>query len=297
MTSRRYTRFGALALAFSVFAAACGGESNDLEATVGEVADAENTSITPTEDEYEAFHAPADSVLTEEQVVRYLKTSLLQFDYVRDQSKDLHERARKIEERGEKGGVVAGLRNMAAGVTLVSDFGNVVVGSFVRAARTQGYNPAEMEWVRERMVEASAYLMTRPMMDMAVEGAAQMKRQAEELRKQLAEGELAGFTEADIDEMVANAEEMEREARENAAAQGAVARNVEVLARARPAVTDPMWAAIGVAGGGMGLMALSGLGDPENTEAQAELDEFRRLYTDALENRVTPGMEKEEPAG
>jgi len=271
-----------------LLAAACGGESAELEASAEDVSEAEDTDITPTEREYAAFAAPSDSVLSEDQVTQYLKTSLLQFDYIREQSVDLHERAQKIEERGEKGGVLSGLKNLTEGMGLLGDFTNIVGGSFVRSARTQGYNPAEMEWVRERMAEVSSHLMMKPMMDAAIEGARQMREQAEHLRAQLKAGQDMGYTEADIDEMVRNAEEMEREALEGAEVQGAVARNVEVMRRARPAVTDEMWTAIGVSSGAMGLMALSGLGDPEDTEAQAKLDEFRRVYTDALENRATP---------
>ena len=33
----------------------------------------------------------------------------------------------------------------------------------LRSARTLGYNPAEMEWVRDRMAEVSGYLVAKPM--------------------------------------------------------------------------------------------------------------------------------------
>jgi hypothetical protein len=70
-----------------------------------------------------------------------------------------------------------------------------------------------------------------------------------------------------------------------------VRRNLDVLRRFRPAVTDPMWVAVGISSGASGFLALSGIGDPQDAEAQEKLDDFRRLFTDALENRVTPGME------
>jgi hypothetical protein len=56
-------------------------------------------------------------------------------------------------------------------------------------------------------------------------------------------------------------------------------------------VTEPAWQQIGFASGGMGLLALTGLGDPADTATTRKLNEFRRLYTDALNNRVTPGTE------
>ena len=288
----------ALALLASLLSAACGGgESADLEATTEDVAaSAEDTeTMVATEAETRAFDAPADSVLTEEQVDAYLKTSLLQFDYMRAEAEGLHARAQEIQTRDEKGGgALSDLRNMAAGMSLVADFGNIVGGSFVRSARTQGYNPAEMEWVRERMVEVSGYLMAKPMMEYGAQAARQMREQAEAMRVQLAAGQAMGFSAADIDEMIRNAEQMEAEALAGASVQGSALRNMEVLRQAKPAVSDPMWTTIGFAAGGMGLMAISGLGDPNDTEAQAKLDEFRRVYTDALENRVSPGLENAE---
>jgi hypothetical protein len=41
----------------------------------------------------------------------------------------------------------------------------------------------------------------------------------------------------------------------------------------------------------MGLGALTGLTDPNDLEAPQQLDEFRRMFEDALNNRTSPGME------
>ena len=288
-----FLRGVALLAPLLAFAACGGGEPDDLEATTEDVAEASEDmeTMAATEEEIAAFRAPADSVLSEEQVEAYLRTSLLQFDYIRDEAADLHARGQEIEERAEGGGALSQLRNLAAGVGLMTDFANIIGGSFVRSARTQGYNPAEMEWVRERMAEVSVYLMARPMMEMGAQAARQMREQGERLRAQLEEGQTVGFTREQVDEMIANAEQMEAEAVANSGAQGAALRNMEVLREIRPAVTDPMWSTIGIASGTMGLGAMSGLGDPDDPEAQAKLDEFRRVYTDALENRVSPGME------
>ncbi|HEX5724686.1 MAG TPA: hypothetical protein VFX98_04425 [Longimicrobiaceae bacterium] len=277
-----------------LLAAACGGgdEAAEPDAQVSDVAEAaEGTSITPTERELASFRAPADSVISPDQVERYLKTSLLQFDYIRDEAKGFHERAAKMEERSDKGGVLSGLRNMGEAMSFITDFGNVVGGSFVRAARTQGYNPAEMEWVRERMGEVSGYLMTKPIQESSIQAAQQMRATAEQLRQQVQAGQQVGYTEADIEEMIRNADNAERDARAAANPSGAVARNLEVLRRARGNVTEPMWSSVGIASGAGGLLALSGLSNPADTTAQRQLDEFRRLYTDALANRVSPGME------
>jgi hypothetical protein len=40
---------------------------------------------------------------------------------------------------------------MAAAGQTMYQVGDLIGGSYVRSARSLGYNPAEMEWVRERM--------------------------------------------------------------------------------------------------------------------------------------------------
>ena len=65
--------------------------------------------------------------------------------------------------------------------------------------------------------------------------------------------------------------------------------NLEVLRRVRPRVTDGMWMQLGGHGGG--LFALPVLSAPNDANAQRRLEDYRRLFEDALANRVTPGME------
>lgn len=288
----RYARpRSTLALLALLAAAACGGGDGDTEMTVRpDEVDAKSEAF-PTERELAAFRAPPDSVLTPEQVNAYLRTTLLQFDLVRQESKGLHDRLARMEERGQKGGVIAGLRNVADGVNVVATYGDMIGGSLVRSARTLGYNPAEMQWVGERMGEVSGFMMTRPMYEMALSQARTIREQAEQYRGQ------PGWDEATIAQMVQGANEMEENARREMATSGAVNRNVEVLRRARPNVTDHMWASVALAGGAGGLVALTGLADGQDTTAQRTLDEWRRIYTDAMENRVTPGLEADVPWG
>jgi hypothetical protein len=270
--------------------AACGGDSgSEMSATPDDVD--QKSEATPTDRELAAFRAPADSVLTPQQVEAYLKTTLLQFDLVRAEAPRLHERVARIEERGQRGGVIAGLRNVAEGASLLANSADLIGGSFVRSARSLGYNPAEMEWVRERMIEVSGHLMMRPMFEMGIAQAEALRTQAEAYRGQ------TGFDQASIDAMLRSADEMEENARREMAASRSVVANTEALHRARSAVTDPMWAAIAFVGGTGGLWAWGGLSDPQSAEAQRQLDEWRRVYTDALENRVTPGMEAAVPIG
>jgi hypothetical protein len=267
--------------------AACGGGADAGETDIAVAAEDvdQEQSATITEKELASFRAPADSSLTPQQVEAYIKTSLLQFDLIRAEAPKIHEKVKAMEERAQDGGLMSGLRNAAEGVGAMAQAGDLVGGSFVRSARTLGHNPAEMEYVRERMGEISGYLIAQPMIEQQIAMARQMKQQAEAYRGQ------PGFGADQIAEMIRNAEEMERSAKENAGVARSVAANHKVLQQFRSNVSDQMWLGLGIAGGASGLMGLSGLADPADADAQKKLTEFRQLFTDALANKVTPGME------
>lgn len=278
-----------------VLLAACGGGDDQQVAQNSQAENAEQvdqkSSATATEREVASFNAPADSVLTPEQVQAFLRTTLVQFDLIRNEAPQYHAKVAEMEKRGEKGGLIAGLRNAADAGGLIVGFGDLVGGSYVRSARSLNLNPAEMEWVRERMAEVSMYMAMRPMYEAAASQARTMREQAESYRGQ------PGFDDATIQGMLQSADEMEKSAREQMAAGAAVTRNVEVLHRARPNVTDHMWTAVALVGGPGGLLGLNGLANPSDTTAQRQLTEWRRIYTDALANQVTPGLEASVPAG
>jgi len=242
-----------------------------------------------TEAEANAFKAPADSSITPQEVEAYLRTSLTQFDLIRSEAPALHQQVAEMDKRGKSGGLIAGLRNAAEGIGAVSHWADLVGGSYVRSARTLKYNPAEMEYVRERMGAVSGYLMAKPMQDAGKQAAQQMRQQAEAMKGQ------PGVDQASIDQMLQSAAEMEKNASESNVSP-AIRQNLDALRRARSNVTEPAWQQIGFASGGMGILALSGLGDPADTATTRKLNEFRQLYTDALNNRVTPGTEVK-PAG
>jgi len=242
----------------------------------------QKSSVEVTEQERAAFTPPADSSLTPEQVDHYLRTSLTQFDVIRAEAPALHAQVAQMEQRGKSGGVLSGLRNVAEGMSAMTHWADLIGGSYVRSARTLHYNPAEMEYVRERMAALSGYYMTKPMQNMG----AQLRQQAEAMKGQ------PGIEQSQIDAMIQQANEMDA----NAKPSPAVQQNLDALKRARSNVTDAMWQQIGFAGGGMGLLALSGIGDPADTATVRKLNEFRTVYTDALNNRVSPGME-DKPAG
>jgi hypothetical protein len=263
------------------------GAGSDGGAAPSEVDQKSEGSV--TEAEANAFKAPADSSLTPQQVEAYLRTSLTQFDLIRSEAPALHQQVAEMEKRGKSGGLISGLRNAAEGIGAMSHWADLVGGSYVRSARTLKYNPAEMEYVRERMGAVSAYLMTKPMQEYGKQAAQQLRQSAEAMRGQ------PGVEQAQIDQMMQQAAEMEKNAQESNVSP-AIRQNLDALKRARGNVTEPAWQQIGFASGGMGILALSGLGDPADTATTRKLNEFRQLYTDALNNRVTPGTEVTTPA-
>jgi len=259
------------------------GAGHDGGAAPSEVDQKSEGSV--TEAEASAFKAPADSSLTPQQVEAYLRTSLTQFDLIRSEAPALHQQVAEMEKRGKSGGLISGLRNAAEGIGAMSHWADLVGGSYVRSARTLKYNPAEMEYVRERMGAVSAYLMTKPMQEYGKQAAQQIRQSAEAMRGQ------PGVDQAQIDQMLQQAADAEKNAAESSNASPAIRQNLDALKRARGNVTEPAWQQIGFASGGMGILALSGLGDPADTATTRKLNEFRQLYTDALNNRVTPGTE------
>jgi hypothetical protein len=279
---RRSLGLGLIALSIG----ACGfkdklahrGSGNDGGAAPSDVD--QKSSATVTDAEKEAFKEPADSSLTPDQIDHYLRTSLTQFDLIRAEAPALHQQVAEMDKRSKDGGVLSGLRNAAEGINAMGHWADLIGGSYVRSARTLHYNPAEMEYVRERMAALSGYFMTAQVGTMS----AALRQQAEALKGQPG-------SEASVQELLRQADEMDKQA----APSPAIQQNLNALKQARPNVTRPMWQQIGIAGGGMGLLALSGLGDPADTSTVRKLNEFRSVYTDALNNRVSAGLE-EKPA-
>jgi hypothetical protein len=292
MTTRKRAAVLGLAVALAGLAAGCGGRGDGADADVDDVD--LDSPITITDKEAGSFRAPGDGTLTEQQVEMYLKTSLLQFDLVRKHSERLHERVAQMQEREKKGGALAGLRNLAdAGRTFV-EAGDILGGSYIRSARALGYNPAELEWIRERFLEVGSYLAMKPMHDAAAASARELRASAEKMREEMASGQAPYLSESEINAMLVSAEEMETAAREPDVS-GAVLASLANMRKARPALNDAMWTALSFTGG-FGGLAFAGLADPNDQEAQEKLDELRKLFEDALANRVSAGME-DAPSG
>jgi hypothetical protein len=280
-SSRLYWRL-APTLPALLLIAACGGDGASMEVQPEDVD--LSTSFLVTQEEVASFSPPRDGSLTNDQVVAFLRASLLQFDLVRSEGQRFHSTLQTMEAREQRGGMLNQFRNMMDASTTMAAAAEVIAGSYVRASRTLNYNPAEMEWVREQMTEAAMHLMLVPMKEHARETAIQLRSQAEQMRSQLiASGQPASEVEEHVNALLAAAADMEAEAQEESDA--TAARNAKRLRQVRPAVTDEMWQAIGHLGGSAGLLIVSGLADPNDPESEAKLNQVRQLFQDALDNR------------
>jgi hypothetical protein len=259
-----------------------GGDSSRMDVAVDEVD--QGSPISATDSELASFRAPSDSLLTEQQITAYLRTTLLQFDMIRQERERIRETVQTMEKRDQRGGVLSGFQNVIEAGRTFAHTADLVGGSYVRSARALGYNPAEMEWVQERMVEVSGYLVMKPMQEQVRQSAMEIRAQAEQLRNDPSSSEWGGLEQAQA--MLSAADEIESDASSWAEESRSARRNAEQLRRARPTVTEEMWSAIGLVSGASGLIALYGLGEGSDPETEQKLDQFRQLYTAALENRA-----------
>lgn len=221
-----------------------------------------------------AFTAPADSTLTAEQVERYLRTMVAQFELIAAEAPSMRRQIAAGEDSAQA--AQAGARRDSP-TKRWSDF---LAATYVRAARRADANPAEMEYVGDRMRQVSGYLSARQAQASGGQMAELLRQQAEALRTH------PDVPPEQIRQMLQAAEASERQTVQPAPP--SLQQNLDVLRRTRGNVTDAMWLRIAGVSGGVGLMALGDMADTTASGAVARLAELRELYTHALENRAFP---------
>jgi hypothetical protein len=259
----RWSRGGAAALALAVAIGAC---TRDRAAESDE----------PTPAERADFSAPADSSLTPEQVDRYLRTSLRQFEVLKAEAPAVRERLAAVPERARPDSTRPGGARPKSRQALWGDF---VDGAFVRSARQLGYNPAELWYVRTRMAIVSGHLLGAEAHASSDASAALFRQQAEAMRG------APGVSPAQIQAMLQAAARAEQQQAPPPPAPK-VAQNLEALRRARGSLSDSAWRRVAAVAAGIGM---SDLGSIPAGEAEQRLGGFRDLYQEALENREPPG--------
>jgi hypothetical protein len=239
----------ASAVALALLGAAC---FRDRNSGGGEITPAERA----------AFQAPADSSVAAAQVDRYLRTTLSQLRII----------------QGEGPGVRQRLPAPGAAADSPSPdsvWGAFVDEAFVRAAREQRYNPAELWYVRARLSETAGHLQASKLHISGSQGAALLRRQAESMRG------TPGVTQAQIDAMLQAANRAERW-QAPPPPPPRLAQNLGELRRARASLSDSAWIEVAKVAGGIGLDDLASAPEPQFASRLAEL---RMLYEDALANR------------
>lgn len=222
-------------------------------------------------DERLAFAAPRDSSLTPAQVERYLRTMLAQFDLVAEEAPAM----RRLIATGKAG---ATEKTKAARDRPMKRWSDFLRATYVRAARRADANPAEMEFVGDRMRWVSGYLAASRAQASGGQLAAVLRHQAEAMRGQ------PGVTGKQVDDMLQAARQAERQTVQPA--HPTLQQNLDALRTARSNVTDDMWIRIASISGGVGLMALGDMADTTVSGPVAKIAELRQLYTHALENRA-----------
>jgi hypothetical protein len=218
-----------------------------------------------------AFQAPADTSVSVDEVEMYLRTALTQIDLLRAEAPAAHARvAAARRARAAEGSPHPGTRRSPSPEAVWGDF---VDETFVRAARKQGYNPAELWYVRDGISSVGGYLLASRMHASKDQAASLFRQQAEAMRG------MPGVTPAQIETMLRAAEQAERQT--EAPVPAHVTRNVATLRRAR-ALTPATWGRIAGFAAGAGLSDLGAL--PE-ADAARRLDELEKLHRAALENR------------
>ncbi|MHB0971282.1 MAG: hypothetical protein ACYC7A_12980 [Thermoanaerobaculia bacterium] len=105
----------------------------------------------------DSYDPPADQRLTEGQVEIYLKVREREKAIADVAKKEMQANAKKAEDKGDKsiGGLMDGFKALGSAADLLT--------ADIRAAQELGYNTAEYQWIKEKVLEASGSAMTQKM--------------------------------------------------------------------------------------------------------------------------------------
>ena len=128
-----------------LFAIGCGNETKTAEEISDSLQDKGTTELLEeaAEDEYEP---PADGRLTDAQVEMYLKVRERERDIAKVARQEAAAHSKKAEDKS-LGGLMAGFKSIGS----LADFAT----ADIRAAKELGYNTAEYQWVKGKVLEVS----------------------------------------------------------------------------------------------------------------------------------------------
>jgi hypothetical protein len=143
-------------IALMALLAGCGSDGGDSEEDVAERLESKGTMELMDEAAQDAYSAPQDNLLGEAQVQMYLKVRERELRIAEVSRKQLEEQSKDADQQPEGiGGLVAGMEAMSSVADLMT--------ADIRAAQELGYNTAEYQWIKERVLEASSDAMREKM--------------------------------------------------------------------------------------------------------------------------------------
>lgn len=157
-------------------AVACGGDS---EKQIAERLESKGTMELMEEAGQDEYNAPEDGRLTASQVEMYMKVREREAAIAEVSRKKMEEESKNADaNKGGVKGFMAGMKNLGS----VADF----LTADIRAAQELGYNTAEYQWVKERILEASADALQEQWQNQIN---AQLDQQYEQTKQAIADAE------------------------------------------------------------------------------------------------------------
>lgn len=182
--------------------AACGAGEKLSEASISDDLADRGTTELLDEAANDSYEGPEDGRITEDQLAMYLK--------VREHEKKIADVARKeLEAKGKKleGNEKPTLAGMADAFSAFGSIADIATAD-IRAAKDLGYNSAEYQWVKERIMAAAGWDMQRKtaasVQTMMDQGYDQLKKQYDEATEPNAKQALG--------ELLASMEQQKKEA-------------------------------------------------------------------------------------
>ncbi|HUP63829.1 MAG TPA: hypothetical protein VM557_00920 [Thermoanaerobaculia bacterium] len=171
----------------------------------------------------DTYEGPEDGKLTDAQIQMYLK--------VREQEKKIAQIARKEAEAHAKKAKASGEKSLAGAIAGFKALGSVadMFTADIRAAHELGYNTAEYQWIKGKVLEASGSVLQDQMNEsinaMMTQGHNELKKQYDETTDEQAKAALKTM----LDQYEQNRKEME--AQQQADLDPAVGHNRQLLAK------------------------------------------------------------------
>ena len=159
--------------------AGCGGKDTETDTDIAKRLESKGTTELIEEAAEDEYTPPEDNLLTEKQVETYLAVREREAKIADVSRQQIEEHSKDAEKsRGGIGEMMAGMKGLGSVADLLT--------ADIRAARELGYNTAEYQWIKERVLEASSNALAEQMNQQIL---ATMNAQYEQTRSALEQAE------------------------------------------------------------------------------------------------------------